>query len=87
MEKLTAYLVKTFALSLREAEVVYYVCKGWTNREVSVCLHVCEKTVKFHMTNILKKTQTKTRGRLITLCAGAVPENFPQQAPPKEITI
>lgn len=76
MEMLTKYLIGKFKLSLREAEVVYFVCKGWTNKEVATALCVCEKTIKFHLTNIYKKASVKTRSRLITLCVAEVPHSF-----------
>lgn len=86
MEKLTEYLSANFMLSARESEVVYYVCKGWSNKEVATVLQICEKTIKYHMTNILRKSKTKTRSRLIALCAGHVPENFPASTTPPEIS-
>jgi len=55
-------------LSHREAEVASIVAKGMTNKEVAQKLFVTEKTVKFHLTNIYKKLQVKSRSQLIVWC-------------------
>ena len=48
-------------LSNREAEVAELVSKGLSNKEVANQLFVTEKTVKFHLTNIYKKMNVKSR--------------------------
>lgn len=55
-------------LSNREAEVAELVSKGLSNKEVANRLFVTEKTVKFHLTNIYKKMQVKSRAQLIVWC-------------------
>jgi DNA-binding CsgD family transcriptional regulator len=52
-------------LSNREAEVAELVSKGLSNKEVANQLFVTEKTVKFHLTNIYKKMNVKSRAQLI----------------------
>jgi DNA-binding CsgD family transcriptional regulator len=52
-------------LSNREAEVAAEIIKGHSNREVANNLFISEKTVKFHMTNILSKVGVKSRAQLI----------------------
>jgi DNA-binding CsgD family transcriptional regulator len=52
-------------LSNREAEVAELVSKGLTNKETANQLYVTEKTVKFHLTNIYKKMNVKSRAQLI----------------------
>ncbi len=51
-------------LTLREYEVASLVVKGLTNREVSNQLFVTEATVKFHLTNVFKKTKRPSRLQL-----------------------
>jgi|GEM_PF-399832 len=55
-------------LSNREAEVAEHVSKGLSNKEVANRLFVTEKTVKFHLTNIYKKMNVKSRAQLIVWC-------------------
>jgi DNA-binding CsgD family transcriptional regulator len=55
-------------LSNREAEVAELVTKGLSNKEVASQLFVTEKTVKFHLTNIYKKMNVKSRSQLIVWC-------------------
>ena len=50
-------------LSNREAEVAELVTKGLSNKEVANQLFVTEKTVKFHLTNIYKKMNVKSRAQ------------------------
>jgi len=44
------------------------VSKGLSNKEVANQLFVTEKTVKFHLTNIYKKMNVKSRAQLIVWC-------------------
>jgi len=55
-------------LSHREAEVAELVSRGLSNKEVANQLFVTEKTVKFHLTNIYKKMNVKSRAQLIVWC-------------------
>lgn len=55
-------------LSNRESEVAELVTQGLSNREVAEKLFVTEKTVKFHLTNIYKKMNVKSRAQLIVWC-------------------
>lgn len=55
-------------LSNRESEVACLVTKGLSNKEVANQLFVTEKTVKFHLTNIYKKMNVKSRAQLIVWC-------------------
>lgn len=55
-------------LSSREAEVAELVTRGLSNKEVANQLFVTEKTVKFHLTNIYKKMNVKSRAQLIVWC-------------------
>ncbi len=55
-------------LSNRESEVAELVTQGLSNKEVANQLFVTEKTVKFHLTNIYKKMNVKSRAQLIVWC-------------------
>ena len=49
------------ALSSREQHILRLVAQGLSNREIGAQLDVQEKTVKYHMTNILKKLKVRNR--------------------------
>ncbi len=61
-------LINQKGLSNREAEVAELVTRGLSNKEVANQLFVTEKTVKFHLTNIYKKMNLKSRAQLIVWC-------------------
>lgn len=50
-----------FVLSDREAEILDLIAKGLRNREIAVQLNIAEKTVKNHVSNILKALQVNSR--------------------------
>jgi DNA-binding NarL/FixJ family response regulator len=53
------------SLSPGEQAVCNLLLKGFSNREISRCLGVTEKTVKFHLTKIFAKKNVTTRAELI----------------------
>jgi DNA-binding NarL/FixJ family response regulator len=53
------------ALSDREREVLQYVARGHTYREVGEALHIAEKTVENHVRNILTKLHLSRKQELI----------------------
>ncbi|MBR1863706.1 MAG: helix-turn-helix transcriptional regulator [Ruminococcus sp.] len=53
-----------YDLSAREREVLRLVLEDKTNKEIAGTIFVTERTVKFHITNLLKKTGCKDRGEL-----------------------
>jgi DNA-binding NarL/FixJ family response regulator len=54
-----------FKLSKAQQDVSNLLTQGMTNKEIADKLFVCEKTVKFHVTAILKLSQSDTRHRYI----------------------
>lgn len=57
----------TTQLSDREIEVVQWLKAGKTNLEISVILHISERTVKFHLLNAMAKLGAKTRAHLVAV--------------------
>lgn len=55
-------------LTIREIDVVKLINSGLTNKEISVALNISEKTVKTHITNILRKLNMKDRLDIIIFC-------------------
>lgn len=53
-------------LSVREHEILTYISKGFTNREIASALNISEKTVEFHVKSILSKTEGSTRTEAVT---------------------
>lgn len=60
-------------LSRREREVLLSVLTGVTNKEIASELHVSERTVKFHVSHLLKKLGAHRRADLIARQYGLWP--------------
>lgn len=48
-------------LSVRECEVLELLTRGCKNREIALALAIEERTVRFHVGNILNKLNVKNR--------------------------
>ena len=57
----------TYDLSSREMDVLNLLVDGATNTEIAGKLFISENTVKFHVSNLLKKTNAKSRKELSSL--------------------
>ena len=64
-------------LTAREKEMLSYVAKGFSNKEISEKLYVSELTVKTHLKNIFKKlnVNSRTQAILIGINKGLIAEN------------
>lgn len=65
-EKIAA-IIKDYNISGRESEVMHLILQGMTNIQISEKMYISENTVKFHIRNILKKTNTKNKVELTSL--------------------
>jgi DNA-binding NarL/FixJ family response regulator len=54
-------------LSQRQLDVVQELAKGKSNQQIADTLFISEKTVKFHLTDIFKTLQVKSRTELLHL--------------------
>jgi len=61
------------AVSTREREVLACVLEGSSNKEIAAKLHISERTVKFHVSNLLAKFEVQTRQQLIGHCLSVLP--------------
>ncbi len=59
-------------LTMRELEVVRFINYGLSNKEISMKLNISEKTVKTHMSNILRKLKLKDRLEVILYCKNCI---------------
>jgi DNA-binding NarL/FixJ family response regulator len=57
--------VKTSELSDREEEVLYQICRGFSNQEIADLLHISKRTVDKHRENLLLKTDSKNTAGLV----------------------
>lgn len=57
-------------LTERERQILERVAAGDSNKEIGAHLHLSEKTVKHHMTNILQKLQVRNRVEAALLARG-----------------
>lgn len=58
-----------FGLSEREHEVLKLVAEGLNNREIAAKLFISTSTVKFHLSNIIRKLGVETRAEAIVIAA------------------
>lgn len=67
MKKANLSLRKTspIDLTLREEQILYLLNKGYANRKIASALDISERTVKFHISNILHKRRVRSRKELI----------------------
>ncbi|MBT9541053.1 response regulator [Thiobacillus sp.] len=58
---MTKVLVEAFRLTLREAEVLYWVIYGKTNRDIGDILGISHRTINKHLENLFEKLGVETR--------------------------
>lgn len=58
-------------LTSREHEVLQLLLQEYTNKQIATLLGISERTVKFHVSNILQKTRTDTRQVLVHYTSSA----------------
>ena len=74
-------LVQALKLTLREAEVLYWVAKGKTNRDIGDILGASPATVKKHLERVYVKLGVETR----TAAAGVAMKRIRELQPQFEI--
>lgn len=52
-------------LTEREIEILYNICKGFSNQEIADLLHISRRTVDKHREHILIKTESKNTAALV----------------------
>jgi len=56
----------TVELTPREREILHFLIKGMTNKEISAATHLAVDTIKTHLRNIFRKMGIKNRSQAIT---------------------
>ncbi len=51
--------------SIREEQIIVFLAKGFSNKQIGNALGISERTVKFHVSNILRKSKVKNRRSLL----------------------
>lgn len=65
-EEYVANLMKNFdTLSKREAEILYILSQGHSNKQIAEILYIAEQTVKNHLEHIYSKLNVSTRSQAI----------------------
>lgn len=54
-------------LSAREVDCLHWTARGKTNAEISVILEVSQNTVSFHMKNLFRKLNVRTRSHAVLI--------------------
>ncbi len=67
-------LVLAFRVTRREAEVLYWIAKGKTNRDIGDILGASPATVKKHLEHIYEKLGVETRNAAAAVAIGKVPQ-------------
>ena len=67
----------SFPLSVREREVLKFVAKGLSNKEIALSMRISPSTVKRHVENILRRLHLKNRIEAAVYFVTKV--NFPAQ--------
>ncbi|WP_084040721.1 helix-turn-helix transcriptional regulator [Gracilibacillus boraciitolerans] len=64
------YLTQCYQWTARESEIIRYIIKGDTTKEIARKLSITSYTIQGHLKSILSKTNIKTRSKLISLING-----------------
>jgi DNA-binding response OmpR family regulator len=71
-------MMQAFRLTLREAEVLYWVVKGKTNRDIGDILGLSPRTVTKHLEHVFQKQGVETRTAAAALTLARVRQLSPQ---------
>jgi DNA-binding CsgD family transcriptional regulator len=58
-----------FSLTEREIEALTWVAKGKSSTDIAVLMNVSERTVNFHVNNVIRKLGVATRVQAAIRCA------------------
>src|SRR5262249_6058442 len=58
-----------FVLTEREVEALTWVARGKSSADIAVLMHVSERTINFHINNVIRKVGVATRVQAAIRCA------------------
>jgi len=67
-KSIRASLCKRFSLTAREAEVLFWLVRGKTNREIAIILSMSPRTVNKHLEPIFRKLSVENRTSATAVC-------------------
>ncbi|MEH6455923.1 MAG: DNA-binding response regulator [Cocleimonas sp.] len=67
-ENIRANLCKRFSLTERESEVLFWLVRGKTNKEISIILTMSPRTVNKHLEPIFRKLSVENRTSATAVC-------------------
>jgi DNA-binding CsgD family transcriptional regulator len=77
-------LMALFKLTQRESEVLNWVIKGKTNRDIGDILGTSPRTVNKHLEHVFVKLGVETRTAAATLAMQKVRAGMPDSGPPSQ---
>ena len=74
--KQTAAAISDLSLTARELEILQYIVEGMSNKEIAAALYISEKTVKNHITSLLRKldVEDRTQAAVFAVSQGLFPQ-------------
>lgn len=63
--------IPNVSLSIREHESLTLMARGLSNNEIATTLNITERTAKFHVANVIRKLDAKTRSQAVAMAAKA----------------
>jgi DNA-binding NarL/FixJ family response regulator len=60
-----------FGLTQRQQQLVSFLAKGWSNKEIANSLHLSEQTVKNHVHRILRQVNAENRSEAVNIVRGS----------------
>ncbi len=73
----TERMLEQFSLTARENQVLQFLVRRSSNREIAAALRITERTVKFHVSNLLAKFKAPDRRAVLNSIGPDVPEPHP----------
>ncbi len=58
---------KINSLTMREREIIEYICQGYNNKKIASMLSLSEQTIKAHLNRIFRKFNVSNRSQLIAI--------------------